>query len=165
MKINIINTGGTFNKKYNPVSGNLEIDSSNESIISILHNTYGNIEFEMVNIINKDSLDMDDHDRKILLEAIKACENDIIVIHGTDTMKQSCEYVDNHLESLDLNIIFTGSMYPYYYGGHEPAFNLATSIAALKFLQKKGIYIAMHGVVDHHSTVEKDRQKGKFYRI
>lgn len=165
MKINIINTGGTFNKKYNPINGELEIDSSNESIISILHNTYGNIDFEMINIINKDSLQIDESDRMILLETIRACDDDIIVIHGTDTMKQSCEFIDKNLESLHVNIIFTGSMYPYYYGGHEPTFNLATSIAALKFLQKNGVYIAMHGVVDHYSAVEKDREKGRFYRI
>lgn len=165
MQIDIINTGGTFNKRYNPLNGQLEIDTSNESIMKILNNTYGNIEFTLQTIINKDSLDFDDNDRQTLLETIKACENDIIVIHGTDTMKQSCIYLDDNLKDFDKNIVFTGSMYPYYVQGSEPTFNLATSIAALKFLHKKGIYIAMHGVVDNYKNVEKDYQEGRFYRI
>jgi len=165
VKITIINTGGTFNKKYNPISGKLEIDCSNESIVSILDNTYGNVEFEIINIISKDSLEFDDNDRKILLQTIRSCDDDIIVIHGTDTMKQSCEYIDKNLKSIHTKIIFTGSMHPYYCGSYEPTFNLATSIAALKFLQKNGIFIAMHGIIDHYSVVEKDRQKGRFYQI
>jgi len=163
MKITIISTGGTFNKKYNPIRGELEVDCSNESIASIVKNTYDNIEFELINIIGKDSLEFDENDRKILLETISVCKDNIIVIHGTDTMKQSCEYIDKNLKPIHTKIIFTGSMHPYYCGSQEPTFNLATSIAALRFLQKNGIYIAMHGIIDHYSVVEKDRQKGRFY--
>ncbi|MGM0533182.1 MAG: asparaginase domain-containing protein [Campylobacterota bacterium] len=165
MHIDIINTGGTFNKKYDPVTGSFLLDASNESILTILENTYDNISFSISNVINKDSNDMTDHDRMELTETIQTCSHPVIVVHGTDTMKASCAFVHQHLEVLDKTIIFTGSMYPYYVKQDESVFNLATSIAAVKFLKQPGIYIAMHGITDYYANVEKDYQNGKFQRI
>lgn len=143
----------------------MTIDTSNRSILSILENTYDNIHFEIHNIIHKDSLDMDGRDRKQLVQTIEECTNPVIVVHGTDTMKQSCRYVDEALTPLDRVVIFTGSMYPYYVKNSESTFNLATAIGAVKFLQKNGVYIAMHGIVDHYKDVEKDYERGRFYRL
>ncbi|MGM0622834.1 MAG: asparaginase domain-containing protein [Campylobacterota bacterium] len=165
MKIDIINTGGTFSKKYNPINGQFELDKGDRHILSILNNTYGNIEFSLKNIIAKDSLDIDDNDRKLLADTIEACTNHVIVIHGTDTMKESCEYVATQLPHLGVNVVFTGSMYPYSISSDEPTFNLATSIAAIKFLKTPGVYIAMHGVVDSYQNIEKDYKLGKFYKL
>ena len=165
MKIDIINTGGTFNKRYNPINGQLEVDSSNRSIEKILHNTYGNIDFELYSIINKDSLYFDDSDRQKLLETIVDCKNDVIVIHGTDTIDQSCQYVDQNVDKIGKKVIFTGSMYPYYLKSDEATFNLATSIAAIKFVKDSDIYIAMHGIIDRYQHLQKDKNRGKFFNI
>lgn len=86
MKVTIINTGGTFNKRYNPIKGKLEVPSDNIALDKIIASCH-NVEFEIKNIISKDSLDMTDKDRQIITDAVKNSENDkIIIIHGTDTV-------------------------------------------------------------------------------
>ncbi len=83
-KITVINTGWElFNKVYNPLSGELEVakdDKSLEEILSFCHN----IDFEVLNIISKDSLEMNDFDRELIVKTIENSTNEnIIIVHGT----------------------------------------------------------------------------------
>ena len=81
MKITVLNTGGTFNKRYNPITGQLEVPSDNIALDKIIKSCF-NVEFDIKNIVSKDSLDFTQEDRKTILENIINSENDkIIIIH------------------------------------------------------------------------------------
>jgi len=164
--ITIINTGGTFNKKYNKVSGKLEIPKNSKSVKKILSKSfYNNLEFDIKGIIFKDSLDFTKKDREKLLLKIKNSKNSkIVVIHGTDTMDKSIALLKKELDSLkSKTIIFTGAMKPFEIEKIEATSNLTLAIAYLTFKKlKSGIYIAMNGLFDCESKIEKDRVNGKF---
>jgi len=158
--IHFINTGGTFNKRYNPIKGVLEVPSNYEAILKILKHSLFNQEYKITQIISKDSLEFEDKDREFLLETIKNSKEDkIIVIHGTDTMKISAEFVSNIKNK---KIVFCGAMKPFEIDEIEATANLFLAIGFIKNA-KNGIYIAMNGVVDNYKKIEKDYEKGYFY--
>ena len=72
-KITVINTGGTFNKRYNPLSGELEVPNDSLALDEIISYCY-NIDFDVLNIISKDSLEMSDVDRELIVKTIKNCK-------------------------------------------------------------------------------------------
>ena len=65
-KILIINTGGTFNKVYNPLSGNLDIEPTGKAIKSIAKHWLSKLKIK--NIIGKDSLEMTQKDRELIAQ-------------------------------------------------------------------------------------------------
>lgn len=162
-KIVVINTGGTFNKVYNPLSGNLEVAKDNKSLEEILSFCH-NLDFEILNILSKDSLDITEDDRQELLKTIQniSCNN-IIVVHGTDTMDLSADFIDKLVK--DKKIIFTGSMLPISINRVEATINFAQAIGFLNANIENGIYISMHGSVKNYKNLRKNRDLGKFLNI
>ncbi len=158
-KILIISTGGTFNKIYNPIKGEFSIDEESHALEQIASKWL--CEFKIVNIIVKDSLDMTNHDRLELLATISHSEyHHIIIIHGTDTMDVTAEYLaDGDLEK---QIVLTGAMVPYSIDPVEATANLCSAYGYINALKKEGIYIAMNGVMGTYDKIKKDRIKGKF---
>lgn len=159
--IKIINTGGTFNKKYNPLNGKLEVLQNNSVIEEILQKVFlSNEKPNLEGLLYKDSLDMNDDDRKALFEYIKSSKEDkIIVIHGTDTMDITAKYIS---QIKNKTIIFTGAMLPYSIDCIEATGNLFQAIGFLQNESKRNIYIAMHGYVKEYNLMYKNRQKGVF---
>lgn len=158
-KVLIINTGGTFNKVYNPLNGELEVDKTGAAMRSIMSKWL--CEFDIVDIIGKDSLEMTGHDRLELLATISQSQaTHIIVIHGTDTIDITAEYLDD--AELEKFIILTGAMVPYSIDPVEATANLCSAYGYISADYKEGVYIAMHGIVDTYDKVKKDRSKGKF---
>lgn len=160
MKITILNTGGTFNKRYNPLNGELEVASDDLALQDIIKYCY-NAEFEIQNIISKDSLDMNDTDRKIIVEHIKNSKNEnIIIVHGTDTMDLTALYIDKNIK--DKKIILFGSMLPFSIEKVEATLNFAQALGFLNANILNGVYISMHGSVKSYKNIYKDKEKGKF---
>ena len=160
MKITVLNTGGTFNKRYNPISGQLEVSSDNIALDKIVKSCF-NIEFEIKNIVSKDSLDFTDEDRNIILENIKNSKSDkIIIIHGTDTVDLTAKFIEEKVENK--KIVFTGAMVPMSIDEVEATMNFSQAIGFLNAPIENGIYLSMHGVVVEHSKLKKDRNVGQF---
>jgi len=158
-KILIISTGGTFNKVYAPKTGTLDIDKSSSALKDIASKWL--CEFEILNIIGKDSLEMTNHDRLELLSTIHQSKHQyIIIIHGTDTMDVTAEYLAD--AELEKTIVLTGAMVPYSIDPVEATANLASAYGYLQALEKEGVFIAMNGVVDTYERVKKNRKEGKF---
>ena len=158
-KILIISTGGTFNKHYNPVNGVLEIDKTSSSLKEIASKWL--CEFEVLNIIGKDSLDITNHDRLELLSTIHQSEHKkIIVVHGTDTMDVTAEYLAD--AELDKCIILTGAMVPYSIDPVEATANFASAYGHINALEKTGVFVAMNGVTASYNKIKKNRQEGRF---
>jgi len=158
----IINTGGTFNKIYNPVSGTLEIDKTGKALEELSQKWQESI--EIVNIVGKDSLEMTNHDRLELLATIHRAETEkILIVHGTDTMDVTAAYLAE--AEIEKKIVLTGAMVPYSIDPAEAAANFASAWTALQFLESEGIYIAMHGHIASYINLKKDRKAGRFVLI
>ncbi len=159
-KITVINTGGTFNKIYNPINGELEVSKDNKALDEILSFCY-NIDFEVINIISKDSLDMNNQDRELMVKTINASKNsEFIIVHGTDTMDLSAEYISSNIK--DKKVIFVGSMLPISINKIEATLNFASAIGFLNSNIENGIYISMHGSVKNYNKLRKNRDLGQF---
>lgn len=160
MNVTIINTGGTFNKRYNPLKGILEVPSDNIALDKIISSCH-NVEFEIRNIVSKDSLDMDDNDRQIITDAVNETLNDnIIIIHGTDTVDLTATFLKQQVTNK--KIVFTGAMVPMSIDEVEATMNFSQALGFLSAENKNGIYLAMHGVVVDASKLIKNREEGKF---
>jgi len=158
-KVLIISTGGTFNKRYNPKNGVLEIDKSSEALQNIASKWL--CKFEILNIIGKDSLEITNHDRLELLSTIhQAKYHAIIIVHGTDTMDVTAEYLAD--AELEKTIVLTGAMVPYSIDPTEATANLASAYGYINALEKEGVFIAMNGVMDSYDKVNKNRKEGRF---
>jgi len=158
-KILIISTGGTFNKVYNPLNGTLEIDKNSYALEKLaLKWLY---DFKIINIIGKDSLEITDKDRKILLDTINQSDyTHIIIVHGTDTIDITATYLAKNI--VDKYLLLTGAMVPYSIDPIEATANLASAYGYLQAIDKEGIYIAMNGIINNYQKVKKDRKNGKF---
>ena len=160
MNVTIINTGGTFNKRYNPIKGKLEVPNDNIALDKIISSCH-NVEFEIKNIVSKDSLDMDDNDRQVITNAVNETSNDnIIIIHGTDTVDLTSAFLKEQVSNK--KIVFTGAMVPMSIDEVEATMNFSQALGFLSADIKNGIYLAMHGVVVDASKLVKDRSVGKF---
>jgi L-asparaginase len=159
-KITVLNTGGTFNKRYNPISGELDVPTDAVALEEIIKSCF-NIDFEIINIISKDSLEIVNSDRDVLVEAIKACTNDnIIIVHGTDTMDITAKYLDERIDNK--KIVLTGAMIPISISKVEATLNFASAIGFLNASILNGVYISMHGAVKSYDRLLKNRSLGQF---
>ncbi|WP_122893228.1 asparaginase domain-containing protein [Arcobacter peruensis] len=160
MNITIINTGGTFNKRYNPLKGILEVPNDNIALNKIIESCH-NVNFEIKNIVSKDSLDMDDKDRQVITKAVNETANDnIIIIHGTDTVDLTSAFLRQQVKNK--KIVFTGAMVPMSIDEVEATMNFSQALGFLSANVENGIYLAMHGVVVDASKLVKNRKEGKF---
>lgn len=163
MNVTIINTGGTFNKRYNPIKGQLEVPTDNKALEKILESCH-NVTFDINNVISKDSLDMTDFDRQAIADAVKHTENEnVIIIHGTDTVDQTSAFLNSQIENK--RIVFTGAMVPMSIDESEATMNFSMALGFLSANVKNGIYLAMHGIVSEHSKLQKNRDEGKFLML
>ena len=141
----ILNTGGTFNKRYNPLNGEVEVAYDNNAIETILETNLS--QYDLAAVMYKDSLDMDMNDRKILANIImESVDNSFLIIHGTDTMHETAEFLSTVFE--DRKIVITGAMRPFEIDKIESSLNLGSSIGFLKAQEKNGVYICMNGYIE-----------------
>jgi L-asparaginase len=159
----IINTGGTFNKVYDEIKGELVIPKSSKNLKKLVKKAYKNV-MNIKGIIYKDSLEFKDKDRKKLLQTIQDSRyNKIIVIHGTDTMNISAQFVSQ--AKLKKQIVFTGAMKPASIDETEAIANLSLALGFLNGDVKNGIYIAMHSIVKKHNKIFKNKELGLFQEV
>ena len=104
---------------------------------------------------------MTNQDRLELLSTTHQSNHDkIIIVHGTDTMDITAEYLAD--AELEKRIVLTGAMVPYSIDPVEATANLASAYGYLNALEKNGVFIAMNGVLGSYNKVKKNRQEGRF---
>ena len=155
----ILNTGGTFNKRYNPATGTLDVPFDNRALEMIASRfTYNPT---IAGAVYKDSVDFTGDDRKMIANIVmESVEKKIVIIHGTDTMHLSAAYFSEIFE--DRVIVFTGSMVPYEIDNVEATANFAMALGYAEAQSENGVYICMQGVVGKHDSIEKNRTLGRF---
>lgn len=160
--LRIITTGGTFDKLYDAIKGELTFRES--QLPRILINSRLGIECRLEGPLAKDSLYMSDEDRKNILRYVEASvEKRIVVIHGTDTMCETAKVVAAG-DIKDKTVVFTGAMIPYSLENSDAEFNLGFAVSSALLL-KSGVYIAMNGRIFDYDNVRKNREKGIFEEI
>ena len=158
MTLKIIATGGTFDKHYNELTGKLRFSESN--LPEVLKRA--RITLPVTLDVNKlmDSLDMVDADRQEILKTCQnAAERAIVIIHGTDTMRETAEVLG--AAKLDKTIVFTGAMIPYKIANSDALFNLGFACGVVQLLPP-GVYVAMNGQVFAWDKVQKNHAAGVF---
>ncbi len=158
MDIRLFVTGGTFDKEYNELNGQLFFKDTH--IQEILKLGRSRIELNIRTLMLIDSLEMTDTDRALIADNCKQCEeNRIVITHGTDTMTETAAYLAK--EKIQKTIVLTGAMIPYKFGSSDGLFNLGGALAFAQTLPV-GVYIAMNGRYFHWDNCRKDKQNGIF---
>ncbi len=156
--IRIFVTGGTFDKEYNELRGELYFRDTHIKEILELGRTSLDVQVKTLMMI--DSLEMTDQDRKYILESCQYAQEDLIVVtHGTDTMEITAQLLGK--AQLDKTIVLTGAMIPYKFGSSDGLFNMGCALAFVQTLPK-GVYVAMQGHYFPWNNVTKNRAGGFF---
>ena len=155
----ILNSGGTFNKRYNKINGELEVPYDSQAVESILQHI--DAPYDMAGVIFKDSLEMDANDRKMLASIIMESKDDtFVIVHGTDTMDKTAEFLNEIFD--DRKIVLTGAMKPFEIDKVEATLNFGMAVGFAKACEKNGVYICMSGYVESWDKLVKNHQQGRF---
>ncbi|TXT42994.1 MAG: L-asparaginase [Spirochaetes bacterium] len=118
--IRVIVTGGTFDKHYDEIRGELTFRESHVPEILKRARVKVPVAVEPNQLI--DSLQMQDENRRAVLDSCSRAEEDRIVItHGTDTMTTTAALLG--AAGLEKTIVLTGAMVPYQVQDSDALFN------------------------------------------
>ena len=158
MAIRIFITGGTFDKEYNELNGELYFKDTHLS--ELLEKGRSKVPVEIRTLMMVDSLEMSDEDRDLIAYQCNQCEETMIVItHGTDTMSETAKVLAQKIKNK--TVILTGAMIPIKFGSSDGLFNLGSALAFTQTLPH-GVYVAMNGRYFHWDNVRKNKQTGVF---
>jgi len=153
----IVTTGGTIDKIYFDDKSAFQIgDPQIGDILSALGVAFS---FDVVPVLRKDSLHMDDGDRATIRAAIEAQPHrHVLVTHGTDTMVETARALAGVAGKV---VVLTGALNPALFKGSDAVFNIGCAVGAVQTLPD-GVYIAMNGRVWDPARVRKNRDANRF---
>ncbi|MBI3229424.1 MAG: asparaginase [Burkholderiales bacterium] len=161
MSLRIIATGGTFDKHYDELQGKLGFAESH--LPAVLARCRLTLPHALEVLPLLDSLDMQDADRQRVLASCQASsEKAIVIIHGTDTMRETGEVLG--AANLPHTIVLTGAMIPYEIANSDALFNLGQAVGVAQTLPA-GVYVAMNGQIFPWNNVQKNRSAGVFQTL
>ena len=157
--IQILITGGTFDKSYNHLKGDLYFKKTH--IPEMLERSKSRLNVNVKTLMMIDSLEMTQKDIQLIInECMNSKSKRIIITHGTDTMVRTASKIAKEVK--DKTIVLTGAMIPYAFGSSSDGFfNLGSALSFVQVL-KKGVYVAMNGQYFKHDNVKKNIEKGFF---
>jgi L-asparaginase len=159
--IRVFVTGGTFDKEYNELTGQLFFQDTHVPEMLRLGRCLLDAEVRALMMI--DSLEMTADDRRaIAAQCREASESRIVITHGTDTMVETAAHLGREIQGK--TIVLTGAMVPYKFGSSDGMFNLGSALALVQTLPP-GVYIAMNGRWFAWDRVRKNREKGVFEAV
>ena len=157
--IQILITGGTFDKSYNHLKGDLYFKKTH--IPEMLERSKSRLNVNVKTLMMIDSLEMTQKDIQLIInECINSKSKRIIITHGTDTMVRTATKIAKEVK--DKTIVLTGAMIPYAFGSSSDGFfNLGSALSFVQVL-KTGVYVAMNGQYFKHDNEKKNIEKGFF---
>lgn len=161
MGIRIFITGGTFDKEYNELNGQLFFkDTHLPEMLELGRNL---VPVDIRTLMMIDSLEMTDMDRELIARHCQdAEEGQIIITHGTDTMANTAQVLSRMVTGK--TIVLTGAMVPYKFGSSDGLFNLGSAFAFVQTLPP-GVYVAMNGRYFLADNVKKNKLTGEFEEV
>lgn len=159
--IRILVTGGTFDKQYNELNGQLAFRETH--VQAMLQRGRCRVDAVVETVLLIDSLDMTDDHRALVVERCRqAPEARLVITHGTDTMTQTARVLAE--AGLEKVIVLTGAMIPYAFGSSDGLFNLGSALSFAQTLLP-GVYVAMNGRYFDWHRVRKNRETGIFEEL
>ena len=158
--IQIFVTGGTFDKDYDYITGELKFGETH--VNQMLERGRCTVDVDVRTLMMVDSLEMTDADRDIIAHNVaRSPAERFVVTHGSDTMVRTAA----HLARLDLGekrVVLTGAMVPYAFGtSSDGFFNLGSAISFVQALGP-GVWVVMNGRAYAWDRVRKNRRTGYF---
>ena len=162
--IRVLVTGGTFDKEYNELNGQLFF--RNTHLPEMLRLGRCHVEVSVQKLMMIDSLEMTANERARIVDECRAAEEtQIVITHGTDTMIDTARVLAAAFpHNGDKTIVLTGAMVPYAFGSSDGLFNLGSALSFVQVL-RPGVYIAMNGRAFEWNRVRKNRRTGIFEEI
>jgi len=159
--IGLFVTGGTFDKRYNELTGTLTFGDTH--LVEMLRLGRCRLDVSIRTLMMVDSLDMTDAERgRIVAACREAGQTRIVITHGTDTMVETARALAAGIRSEDgKTVVLTGAMVPYAFGSSDGLFNLGSALSFAQVLPA-GVYIAMNGRYFAWDRVRKNRATGVF---
>lgn len=160
-KITVFVTGGTFDKEYDELTGQLFFKDTHLSEMLMVGRCRLDLDIRTLMMI--DSLDMTERDRKIIADNCKLTPSkNIVITHGTDTMVETAAVLAKEIKGK--TIVLTGAMVPYKFGSSDGLFNLGGALAFAQALPP-GVYVAMNGRYFLWNEVRKNKKIGEFEQL
>ncbi len=158
--IQIFITGGTFDKDYNFITGELYFKDTH--LHDMLERGRCTLDLDIKTLMMVDSLEMTEADRDIVIHNCRKTESEnIIITHGTDRMVDTAGALAR-AEIEGKTIVITGAMIPYAFGtSSDGFFNLGAAMAFAQALPP-GVFVAMNGRCFPWDNVRKNRSTGFF---
>lgn len=160
--IQVFVTGGTFDKEYNYITGELYFEDTH--LKEMFERGRCSLEVDVKTLMMLDSLEMTEEDRGIIVHNCSRSQEDkIIITHGTDRMVETAKALA--AAQINKTIVLTGAMIPYAFGtSSDGFFNLGSALA---FVQAKGpgVYVVMNGRCFDWDKVRKNRSTGLFEAV
>ncbi len=161
MAIKLLITGGTFDKEYNELNGELFFRATH--LREMLKLGRSRLRVRVKTLMMIDSLFMTAaHRRSILSECLSSREKNIVITHGTDTMPETARLLGPEIKGK--TVVLTGAMVPYKFGSSDGMFNLGSALSFAQTLPP-GVYIAMNGRYFNWDNVRKNKTKGEFEEV
>ena len=161
MTVRIFVTGGTFDKEYDELHGQLYFKDTH--VQEMLERGRCRIDVAIDVLMMLDSLEMTDVHRGLIVAACQGCrESQIVISHGTDTMVETATALAARVTGK--TIVLTGAMIPWAFGSSDGLFNLGSALSFVQALPT-GVYVAMNGRSFPWDNVRKNRDIGVFESI
>ena len=161
MPIKIIVTGGTFDKEYNELTGELFFNKTH--VPEMLKLGRSRLELKIETLMMRDSLHISEADINSISNVCQYSEEDkILITHGTDKMVKTAKILAKLIKNK--TIVITGAMVPYAFGSSDGMFNLGSALAFVQTLPF-GVYITMNGKCFQYDNVRKNKHTGNFEEI
>ncbi|MGZ8558734.1 MAG: asparaginase domain-containing protein [Chitinophagaceae bacterium] len=161
MVVRIFITGGTFDKEYNELNGELYFKNTHMPVL--LEMGRNKVKVSITTLMLVDSLEMTDKDREGIMQQCSQCvEDKIIITHGTDTMAETAKVLAKNINNK--TIVLTGAMIPIKFGSSDGLFNLGSALAFVQTLPN-GVYVAMNGRYFNWDNVKKNKLTGRFEEL
>ncbi len=159
--IKLFVTGGTFDKEYNELNGNLFFKNTHVSEMLKLGRSLLDIHVET--LMMQDSLHMSESQRNYILQrCAEEKSSKIVITHGTDTLTDTAALLGKNMRKK--TIVLTGAMVPYCFSSSDGFFNLGSALSFVQVLPS-GVYVAMNGQYFSWDNVRKNRRQGIFEQV
>lgn len=146
-RIVLVSTGGTIDKSYDaPTEQLVNAHAVVDEMVAALR--LPDLEVERVELMNVDSGDMTDDERRAVVDRVRreAARDDVdgvVLTHGTTTLAVTGDLLADE-EPPPTPIVLTGAMVPHVVRRSDALQNLTEALFGARVLAP-GVYVVMHG--------------------
>jgi len=161
MSITLIQTGGTIDKDYPKSIKGWAFEIGEPAFLRIIKRLPKSISWELIPLLQKDSTELTDEDRKQIFNACRNSPNSqIIITHGTDTFLETATYLS---EIQNKTIVITGAMLPEQFKNSDAEINFGMALAGVQCLPN-GVYIAIQGIIAPYNQIDRNLESGLYFK-